>query len=159
MATIKAWFAAVGLAAIMGGGASGTIDHRPLPPRDRGHASSTIANVDLSCVAAAVAAREAALGTAAGANAASLTSAYTDRAAALASAYAQTDKTEIKKAVKDAWAKFGAALRLAHKSWKSAQQAAWTQFRTAVKACGTGASAVTDSANASADAGAGAGSD
>ena len=144
-------------------GASTTGDHRPVHVEDRGlferHASSTIASVDVACVAAAVAAREAALGTAASANAQALTTAYSDRASALAAAYTQTGKDAIRKAVKNAWSHFGAALRLAHKSWKSAQQAAWSHFRTAVKACGAGAANVSDSSNASLDVGAGAGSD
>ncbi|MSU73635.1 hypothetical protein EXS56_00660 [Candidatus Kaiserbacteria bacterium] len=139
-----------------------------MPPPDRNEVrneikmqASTTARgaVDIACVAAAVAAREAALGTAASTNAQALTSAYSTRASALASAYSQTGNETIKKAVKSSWANFGAALRLAQKSWKSAQKTAWTNFKTALKSCGPAAAAVADTSNASADEKAGAGSD
>jgi hypothetical protein len=154
--------AAAGVAAFFGG-ASSTADHRLPPPHRQEvqqHATSLKAgSFDVSCVAAAVAAREAVLAAGISTNSQAINTAYTDRAAALASAYAQTDQGAVKKAVKSAWDKFGAALRLAHRGWKTAQQNAWSQFRTALKACGAGATTVSDSSNASLDASAGSGSD
>lgn len=157
--------AAAGIAAMFGGFGGG--DNR-MPPPDRNAirneikmqaSTTTRGSIDIACIAAAVAAREAALGTAASANAQALTSAYSARASALASAYSQTGNDAIKKSVKSSWANFGAALRLAQKSWKGAQKMAWTQFKTAIKACGPAASSVADTSNASADEKAGAGSD
>lgn len=158
--------AAAGIAAMFGG--FGGAGNNKMPPPDRNavrneikmQASTTArGSIDIACIAAAVAAREAALGTAASGNAQALTSAYSARASALASAYTQTGNEAIKKAVKSSWANFGAALRLAQRSWKGAQKTAWTQFKTAIKACGPAASSVADTSNASADEKAGAGSD
>lgn len=150
--------AAASIGALFGVGG----DHGKPPPPDRFeakvHASSTTKlSFDISCVAAAVAAREAALDAGIATNGQDVNAAYTARASALASAYAQTGNDSIKKAVKSSWATFGAALRLAHKNWQRAQQGAWSQFKTALKACGTGAAAVSDSSNASVDANAGGG--
>src|SRR3989344_218239 len=157
--------AAAGIGALFGNGGNGGDSKMPPPVRNevrnevRIRATTAPGSFDVSCVATAVAAREAALAAAATANAQALTSAYSDRGSALASAYAQTGNDVIRKAVKNAWNKFNAALRLAHRGWKTAQQSAWTQFRTAVKACGAGAASIADSSNASMDASAGAGSD
>lgn len=165
--------ATAGIAAIFGGFGGGGNNKLPPPNRNeirneiklqasttaRGPAVARRGSIDIACVAAAVAAREAALGTAASGNAEALTSAYSARASALASAYSQTDNEAIKKSVKSSWANFGAALRLAQRGWKNAQKTAWTQFKTALKACGPAASSIADTSNASADEKAGAGSD
>ena len=157
--------ATAGIAAMFGGFGGG--DNR-MPPPERNavrneiklQASTTArGSFDVACIAAAVAAREAALGIAAGANAEALTSAYSARASALASAYSQTGNEAIKKSVKSSWANFGAALRLAQRGWKNAQKTAWTQFKTVIKACGPAAVSIADTANAGADEKAGAGSD
>ena len=157
--------AAAGIAAVFGGFGGG--DNR-MPPPERNEVRNEIklqasttarGSIDIACVAAAVAAREAALATAASANAQALTSAYSARASALATAYTQTEREAIKKSVKSSWANFGAALRLAQRGWKNAQKTAWTQFKAAIKACGPAASSVADTSNASADEKAGAGSD
>ena len=157
--------AAAGIAAVFGGFGGG--DNR-MPPPERNEvrneiklqaSTTTRGSIDIACVAAAVAAREAALATAVSANAQALTSAYSARASALATAYTQTEKEAIKKSVKSSWANFGAALRLAQRGWKNAQKTAWTQFKAAIKACGPAASSVADTSNASADEKAGAGSD
>jgi len=115
-------------------------------PDQRGHATSTVPAI--SCVAPAVAAREQALGAGMTTYTQNLNAAYAARATALASAYSQNTSDAARKAVKSAWATFGAALRIAHKDWVKAQKDAWGQFRTAVKACGPSASAVADSSNA-----------
>jgi len=138
-------------------GASSTIDHRP-PENDalRGHASSTVqvqGQANVACVAAAVAAREQALGTGISAYTQSINDAYSARASALAAAYTQTGTDAIKKAVKSAWTNFGAALKLGRRTWASAQGSAWSQFRTALKACGGSSTAISDASNASVDAG------
>lgn len=119
--------------------------------------TSAKTSLNIACVAAAVAAREASLQIAITANAGAISSAYGTRASALASAYAQTDQSAIKAAVRSAWTTFGAALRVAHKGWITSQQAAWSSFKTALKACGPGATSVADSTSASVDASAGGG--
>ncbi len=151
---------AAGILALIGG-ATSTGENRQLPwarneaPR---HASSTAGAFDMTCVKNAVAAREAALATAVAANTQAMTSAYSARSAALATAYNQTGNETIRAAVKSAWANFKAAMRLAHKNWKNAQQTVWSQFRTAMKACGPGVATVADSANAASDTNTGGGS-
>ena len=151
---------AAGILALIGG-ATSMGEHRQLPwmrNEARQHATSSAGTFDMTCVKNAVAAREAALATAVTANSQALASAYSARATALASAYNQTGNDVIRTAVKSAWANFRAAMRLAHKSWKSAQQTVWSQFKTAVKACGPGASAVVDSTHSSSDVNVGGGS-
>ncbi|OGG49687.1 hypothetical protein A2763_03335 [Candidatus Kaiserbacteria bacterium RIFCSPHIGHO2_01_FULL_54_36] len=150
--------AAASIAAIFGGLGGG--DHKA-PLQDRNqikiHASSTASGVNIACVAAAVAAREASLQAGISTNMQDVTAAYTTRASALASAYTQTGNDAIRKAVKSAWNSFNGAMRLAHKSWQKTQQSAWSGFKTALKACGSNASSIADSANASVDANAGGG--
>lgn len=144
---------AAGVMAVFG--ASSINDHRmPSVPRgDMKVRATTTASgsVDLACVAAAVAARERSLSTGVGTYTQSVSSAYSTRASALASAYAGSDLATIRAAVKTSWQNFGAALKLAQKSWRTAQQAAWTQFKIATKSCGAGAASVADSTNATAE--------
>ena len=151
----KILLTAAGIGAFFGLGG----DHKAPPPDRHGaevHATTTAGtSVNIACIAAAVAAREAILQTAIGTNGTDISAAYSARASALASAYVQTDTSAIRKAVKTAWTTFSAALRVAHKNWKTAQQGAWSQFKTALKACGGSATTVSDSANASIDASAG----
>ena len=106
------------------------------------------------CIAAAVSTREASLGAAVTTLNSDVSSAYSSRASALAAGYALTDKTSIHTAVRNAWQTFGAALKLGRKSWQSAREGAWTQFRAAAKACGaSGDSSISDGGNASMESG------
>ena len=151
------WFAAAAAGVLALFGASSTGDHHFPPPHDGTstgehqrfdrHASST-PQIDFTCVSAAVATREAALDTAVSTHTTDINAAYTTRASALASAYSQTGNDAIKKAVRTAWAQFGAALKLSKKNWQKAKDAAWQSFRTAAKACGGNASALSDGGNA-----------
>ena len=148
----KEWFAAAAVGVVAFLGASTTNDHRP--PRDlRGESSTTReaklgANFNIACVAAAVAARESALGAAVSTHSASVSAAYAARASALLSAYSQTGNDTIRKAVKNAWKQFAGATRAAKKGWQFSREAAWQSFRTAIKSCGNGASSVADHGNA-----------
>lgn len=145
--------AAAGVSAIFGGGGERKIPP-PFPRNEvKLHASSTGKTaLNISCVAAAVAAREQAIGGAMTTLGQDTNAAYSARASALASAYAQTEPRSIKASVKKAWNTFNASLKVAHKNWKTAQQSAWSGFKTAIKSCGSGVESVADSANAGADA-------
>jgi hypothetical protein len=153
--------AAAGIGALMGlfGGGHPATSSVPLPRHEPMHMTSTTVSADISCVAAAVATREATLDTAINAETGTISAAYSTRASTLASAYAQTGNDSIRASVKTAWAAFATSVASAHKDWKTAQQGAWTQFRTAVKSCGGNAAAVSDAANATIDASAGGTSD
>ena len=142
--------ATAGIFALFGGGGhtGDRQDTKPFRPGFEKHATSTAAmTVNIACVAAAVAAREASLDTAVGTYTTDINSAYSARATALASAYAQTDKDGIRKAVKTAWQTFAAALKLDGKNWKKAQRDTWTQFKMAIKSCGGGATSLVDNGN------------
>ena len=125
----------------------------PAPsPREHAHAASTDAlPQDIACINTAVATREASLDMAVTTETNAITTAYTTRASALASAYAQPDTASIRAAVVAAWKAFSISITSAHKDSKTAQQAAWSQFRAAVQACGGNAASVSDSSNASLD--------
>jgi len=143
------WMAgALAAAALIGSSTADMFSKKPRPPKERATTTErVISGVDAACVAAAVATREAALGSGIGANGTAISEAYAARATALASAYVSTTRPKaIKRSVKSAWDTFGAAQRLAKKSWQTSREAAWKQFRTDVKAC-KGASEVSDEAN------------
>lgn len=142
--------ATAGVFALFGGGHPGDRpDNKPFRPEMERHATTTGAmSVNIACVAAAVAARERALDAGVATYTTDINTAYTARAAALATAYAQSDRDAIKKSVRTAWQTFAAALKLDGKNWKKIQKDAWTQFKTAIKSCGAGATAVADNGNA-----------
>jgi hypothetical protein len=111
-------------------------------------ASSTKPTLDISCVAAAVAAREASLDNAASGYTSGINAAYTARASALASAYALSGNDVIKTAVKAAWKQFTTATQGTKRAWQKSRENAWQTFRTAIKSCGPTASSLADTANA-----------
>ena len=143
--------AAVGIGAFLSGILGGfhhgstTLDIHPRV------AATGSGSADLACIAAAVAAREGSLDTAVAGKMTAINAAYGARAGALATAYASSDPATVKAGEKAAWNAFAASVGAAQKTWKAAQESAWTQFRAALKACGVGASAVSDSVNASLD--------
>ncbi|MBI3627562.1 MAG: hypothetical protein HY220_02335 [Candidatus Sungbacteria bacterium] len=105
----------------------------------------------IACLAAAVSTREKALGAGVGTYTGAINAAYTARASALASAYAQTGgNTAIRTAVRAAWSAFNKSMRSARQTWNSTRLSAWSQFRTAAKAC-RAPSSVSDSANAASE--------
>ena len=159
--------AAVAGIGMMFGGASSTGDHRPAGmDRDRmmgsttremhrdgenqfeGRGASSTAAANLPCVAAAVAAREATLGTGATQLANDTSAAYSARASALAAAYSQSNADAVKAAVKTVWDQFKGAMQAARKAWQSSRSSAWSGFKAAVKACGNGSTSVSDAGNA-----------
>ena len=105
------------------------------------------ASADIQCVAAAVAAREASLSAGAKTHGDAVSAAYSARASALGSAYTATSTPAIRHAVKGVWETFNAAIRTARKSWQTVRDAAWSQFRSAIKNC-KASTEVLDTANA-----------
>ncbi len=164
---VKAWLASVAVGAMTLFGSSTTGDHRPprvddrqqgssTEIRDRDHfsgrsASSTGLTIDIPCVAAGVAAREASLGSAMTAFTTDSNTAYTKRASDLASAYTQSGQSAVRSAVRSAWQHFSAARTVAKKAWQSSRDSAWSQFKTAVRSCGSAAASLSDSGNASSE--------
>jgi len=116
--------------------------------RDTRTASSTKPVISITCVATAVAAREASIDSAASAYTAGVNAAYTARASALANAYTLTGNDSIRTAVKAAWKQFTSAVQGARRAWQKSRENAWQTFRTAVKACGPSATSVADTENA-----------
>lgn len=147
------WLAAAASSVVLGTSTPGMLQkfrertkNRPVAVKQRIYAS-----VDIQCVAAAVAAREAVISAGAGTFGNSVANAYSARGAALANAYSQTGGNGvIRDAVKKAWEDFKASVRSARKSWQTARDAAWSQFRSAVKGC-KAASDVVDSGNATSE--------
>lgn len=105
----------------------------------------------IACVGKAVATREASISAAYATRSASVEAAYATRANELAGAYSNDTVDEVKAGVKVSWADFKKSVKNAKSKWKGDQSAAWTVFRSAVKAC-KAPSGVSDSANASAEA-------
>ncbi len=89
----------------------------------------------LACVAAAVNARETAVGTAFDALNVSLKSALGTRKTSLAAAWLLTDGAARSTAIKASWKAFKDASRTAHKTAKVAKKDAWKGFKDAVVAC------------------------
>lgn len=100
----------------------------------------------VSCVAAAVATREASLGNAIMSYTSSVNGAYNTRAASLASAYQAGTNAQIKVAIRASWKDFRSAMSSANKTWKTAKNAAWATFRSAARAC-KAHSSINDNAN------------
>lgn len=97
--------------------------------------------VDLACVAAAVAKREAAIGTAFSTFSTAAQAALSARATALSAAWAMTDKTARRSAIKAAWRAYTTAIKASRKDLNTARHNAWAGFRTDTKACGPAATA------------------
>lgn len=143
------WLAAAATSVVLGSSSTpGMMDrlkpknlNRP-PVKER-----TYKSVDIACVAAAVAAREAALSSGASTHGTAVANAYSTRATALANAYALTGgNAAIRDAVKKAWDSFRSSIQTARKSWQTARDGAWKQFQTAVKNC-KASTEVLDTAN------------
>ncbi|OGG57585.1 hypothetical protein A2853_02730 [Candidatus Kaiserbacteria bacterium RIFCSPHIGHO2_01_FULL_55_17] len=110
----------------------------------------TYASADIACVAAAVAAREAALSGGAKTHGDAVAGAYTARATALDGAYSTSTPAAIRISVKYAWDTFKASVQASRKSWQETTTRAWADFRNAIKNC-KAPSEVTDTANASSE--------
>lgn len=146
------WLAAAADAASFGTSAPGMVQRirekmrlKPAEVKERLYMSA-----DIQCVAAAVAAREAALAAGAKTHGEAVASAYGARATALGGAYAATSTPAIRQGVKKAWESFNTAIRAARKNWQTARDKAWVDFRAAVKAC-KAPGEVVDSSNASSE--------
>ncbi|MEK9160458.1 MAG: hypothetical protein AAB440_00260 [Patescibacteria group bacterium] len=105
-----------------------------------------------SCVAAAVATREAALSGGFADFNEMVADAYADRAAALASAWSGTKtRAQVKEEVKNAWKAFKSAVKDARGDWKSEKKSVWSTFKTSAKNCKAPSDTV-DTSNASTEA-------
>lgn len=100
-----------------------------------GQTTSASVSSKIQCVGAAVAVREQALDTAMTTYGSSVNAAYSARAAALSKAYADTTVSSLRSDIKAAWSAFAASMRSAHKSWMSARNGAWKQFRASARVC------------------------
>lgn len=89
----------------------------------------------ITCVAAAVNAREASLSNAFNALTSTQSAAYSARATALKSAYGATTTKEVRTAVTTAWNSFNSSMKTARKAWMTARNAAWNTYRQAAVAC------------------------
>lgn len=118
---------------------------RPNAVKERIYASA-----DIACVAAAVAAREAALTAGIKTHGDAVVAAYSARATGLANAYTATSSPAIRQGVKKAWEAFDSSVREARKNWQTARKNAWQQFRTTIKSCKASAELI-DSANESSE--------
>lgn len=93
-------------------------------------------NADLSCLSAAVAAREDALIAALDEFNADAKTALSERKSDLADAYAKTDRKEVKEAVKSAWKNYKDAMKSARGELKDDKKSAYGEFKSAAKECG-----------------------
>lgn len=118
--------ASVGLAAVFA--ATAFAQTTTTPP-------TTDVTTKITCVGAAVNTRETALDTAMTSYTGSINSAYAARAAALKQAYTQTSLIAVKNAVKTAWSDFNKSVKSSRKTWVTAKNSAWSQYRTAAVAC------------------------
>ena len=107
--------------------------------------------IDLPCVAAAVATREAAISTAFSAKATAIEAAFTQRASNLAAAWAITTAKDRNAAIKAAWKTFNTSAKTARTAYLTANRAAWKAFAASAKVCRASASA-TDAGAATGDA-------
>lgn len=92
-------------------------------------------NIDIACMATAVAARESAMQTAMATYSAAITTAFTARASGLAAAWLLAGKTARDAAIKAAWKTFGTAKNTAANAFRSSKKNAWNTFGIAQKAC------------------------
>ncbi len=97
--------------------------------------TSSTMTTKIQCVGAAVATREASIDSAMTAFTGSSNSAYSARATALAQSYTLTTAVAVRASVKDAWTIFTSSMKTARKSWQTARNSAWTQYRTSAVAC------------------------
>ncbi len=112
--------------------------------------STVLPSTTLTCIAAAVAARESALDTAYSTFSQSIQAAYSARASALAQAWTITNTKQRNAAIRAAWSAFNTAKRTANKTWITSRNSAWAQFRASVKTCKAPLSS-TDSANSNSE--------
>lgn len=127
--------AAVAAPAYARRGADDDLETRRESRRDR-VASTTLATADLGCLSEAVAAREDALLAALDEFNGDAKSALTERKSDLADAYAETDRKEVKEAVKAAWKTYRDAMKSARSELKADKKSAYAEFKSSAKECG-----------------------
>jgi predicted negative regulator of RcsB-dependent stress response len=115
---------------------------------NQANTTSTNSSMMLTCVATAVAKREAAIQSAFSTFSSSMTAAFQTRSTALAAAWAMTDKTARNSAIKAAWSTFNESAKMAKRTYNTDRLSTWNQFSTDRKTChapATGESASADS--------------
>src|SRR3989344_2964649 len=105
---------------------------------------------DITCVAAAVAARESALATGIKTHGDAVSTAYSTRASALGNAYTASSTSAIRTAVRSSWEAFNTSTRTSKRSWQTTRDKVWSDFKTTVKGC-KAPSEILDSGNASSE--------
>ena len=141
--------AAVGTSLIVGSSTPGMLQrvqqrlqNRP-PAKERQYKTP-----DITCVAAAVAARESALATGIKTHGDAVSTAYSTRASALGNAYTASSTSAIRTAVRSSWEAFNTSTRTSKRSWQTTRDKAWSDFKTKVKGC-KAPSEILDTGNAS----------
>ncbi len=113
---------------------SSDASHSPRPSR------SPRPTPNLTCVQSAVNKREGAVGSAFDAFNLSVKSALSSRRTALNSAWSLTNAKDRRVALKTAWQNWKTSWRSAAKALRDARNAAWTQYKTDLKACNANSS-------------------
>ena len=114
-------------------------------------AAAKLTPTQISCVAAAVTAREIQLTAGIQTYTQAVNAAYSARSSALQAAWANTTTSAVNAGVRVAWTAFRNAMKTATSTWKGTKQGAWKQFNSAEKTCKVPA-ASTDAANQSLEA-------
>ena len=96
------------------------------------------ASIDIACMKTAVEAREDAVKAAFDKFSSSISLALQTRKSELSTAWTITDKTQRRNAIKTAWKNFTKSKKDATKIFRTEKLAAWKQFKTSRKACGSG---------------------
>mgnify|MGYP003395546006 CR=1 FL=1 len=97
--------------------------------------SSATVTSKITCIGLAVSTRETSIDSAVSAFGQTINTAYTARASALAGSYGKTTMTAVKAGVKTAWENFNSSVKSARKTWQTARNAAWTQYRASATVC------------------------
>lgn len=107
-------------------------------------AATVLTSEEISCVQAAVGARETALQADVTTFQTSWNAALATRATSLQAAWALTTKKERRDAIKAAWTAYKESFNTARKTFNTAVKADWKAFRVAVKACSLPSAAAND---------------
>lgn len=101
---------------------------------------SEVVNLDvaskITCIGNAVHVRDTTLGTAMATYTTAINSAYITRITALQQAYSLTTLAAVRTARDAAWTTFKTAIKAAHTAWTTARNTAWATYRTVGTACG-----------------------
>lgn len=106
--------------------------------------NAAISSVQLSCIDAAIDAREIALIAALDPFTAAMKAALEARRLALTEAWKQPTAILRKTALQNAWKSYQGASKAAHDALRAAKKTAWDVFKTSMRACGQGSVATSE---------------